>query len=107
MVTYTLKELFPNLKWKDDPIPVEITIRPLVEEEATGSDAVWVARDFNKKLYSFTKKPRRHFHGRFWTQSDKKDNMFQTKEEDAYFEKLDDNLFPILRWEDEPIKAKV
>ena len=107
MSTYTLNELFPDLKWEDGPVQVEITVRPLVEKEATTDTAVWVARDFDGKLYSFKKKPRRHIIGRFWTESEEKDTMFQRKEGDAYFEKLYDGLFPDMRYEDEPIKVEL
>jgi len=105
MTTYTLNELFPDLKWEDGPVPVEITVKPLVVEEPNTDTTVWVARDFNGKLYSYKTKPRRHDWERYWTEAEPKDTIYQRKGSDAYLEKIDDGLFPIMRWEDEPIKV--
>lgn len=108
IMAYTLKELFPNLKWEDGPAPVEITIRPIEEPKMSESEnAVWVARDLNGKLYSYKDKPKRNCVKKFWIEGKQKTHVIQFKEKDLYLEKIDDSLFPDIRWEDEPIKVEL
>lgn len=52
---------------------------------------LWFARDFEGELFAFYKKPERE--SRYWVS-------------DRYIE-IDDNLFPNLTWEDEPLEVKL
>lgn len=110
MATYDLSKMFPDLKWEDGPIPVEITIRPIeLPQMATGDNAVWVARDLNGELYSFKDRPQRNFYEKMWVEGSAKSVIFQSKKYDKslFLAKIGDSLFPYLTWEDEPIKVEL
>ena len=52
---------------------------------------LWIVRDFEGELFAFYKKPERE--SRYWAS-------------DRYIE-IDDNLFPNLTWEDEPLEVEL
>lgn len=61
------------------------------------TDNLWVARDKDGELYLYESRPTK--------ESD--DSLVWTVDSDAYFEKLDRESFPNLKWEDDPIPVKL
>ena len=63
---------------------------------------MWIARDKYEGLWLFIEKPIRSA-SEFWWEVDTKNSILR---EDDYME-IDGDLFPDLRWEDEPIEVEL
>lgn len=62
---------------------------------------MWVARDKNKELWFYKKKPTRYEYSHIWA------NYSPKHRKKRYGLRIDDRLFPNLTWEDEPIEIEL
>lgn len=59
-------------------------------------NSIWIARDFYGNLYAYKEKPVKDKH--IWN---------KRKDDTSYVCELDDDWFPGLRWQDEPIELVI
>ncbi len=78
----------------------------MVLDELRKPVTVWIARDADGGLYSYDEKPVRQTFDRMWL---KNLNLgyIDYKPSYMYLEQLDPELYPELKWEDEPIEVEI